>query len=561
MAEQLPTPDAAWRRRTGVVVVGSGAAGLSAALHLAAARVPTVVLTRSGLTDGATALAQGGLAAVWSAEDSLAEHVHDTLVAGAGLCEPAAVRALVEDAPAAIRRLMALGAKFDTDPQGGFDLHLEGGHHRRRILHAGGDASGAEVENTLARALSRATHAGSCVEAVEGMRAVDVLVDRRGAACGVRVRQEDGTIGEILASAVVLATGGAGQLWPLTTNPAVATGDGLAMAYRAGAALRDVEFVQFHPTLLWTDPATRVPGERSGLVSEAVRGEGAFLVDHAGARVMAGVHPLADLAPRDVVSAAMAAHLSRTGEPHLYLDARHFGPGVWAATFPTILALCREAGVDPVSGLIPVHPGAHYLCGGVRADLDGRTTVPGLYAVGEVAATGVHGANRLASNSVTEALVAGDRAGALLAARLGGRAAALRLPDAARPAGRLADPAARDHLRRIMDAGVGVVRTADGLASALGELDGLPDATGILDDAVLDMTNLRTVGRLIATAALSRNESRGAHRRADHPVTDAACQRHVSLTIGPDAAPTVTTHPLGSTREPSHTTNLLEAIA
>lgn len=560
MVEQLPAADAAWRRRTGVVVVGSGAAGLSAALHLAAAEVPTILLTRSGLTDGATVLAQGGLAAVWSAEDSLAEHVHDTLVAGAGLCEPAAVRELVEGAPAAIGRLISLGAGFDTNAEGRFDLHLEGGHQRRRILHAGGDASGAEVEHTLVRALLRATGAGSSVEVTEGMRAVDVLLDRRGSACGVRVRQEDGAMGEILAPAVVLATGGVGQLWPLTTNPSVATGDGLAMAYRAGAALRDVEFVQFHPTLLWTDPAVRIPGKRSALVSEAVRGEGAVLVDHAGERVMAGVHTLADLAPRDVVSAAMAAHMLRTGESHLFLDARHFGSAAWAATFPTILTMCREAGVDPVTERIPVHPGAHYLCGGVRADLAGRTTVPGLYAVGEVAATGVQGANRLASNSVTEGLVAGDRVGALLAARLGG-ATPPPLPQVARPAARLADPAARDRLRRLMGAGVGVVRTAEGLTSALDGLAALPDTTAVLDDAVLDMTNLRTVGQLIASAALTRTESRGAHRRADHPEAVAAWRRHVSLTIGPDAAPAVSSHPMGVAGASSPTLELLEAIA
>lgn len=523
MAVQLPVARAAWRRRTGVVVVGSGAAGLAAAVHLADAGVPTVLLTRAGLGDGATALAQGGLAAVWDADDSVAEHVSDTLVAGAGLCDPVAVRELVEGAPEAIRRLIALGARFDRDAAGDYDLHLEGGHHKRRILHAGGDASGAEVVATLTRALRHAAASGS-VDVVERMRAVDVLLDASGAACGISVRQDDGTVGEFLADAVVLAPGGVGQLWGFTTNPGVATGDGLAMAYRAGAALRDVEFVQFHPTLLAVPRGAS--DDRDVLVSEAVRGEGAFLVDHAGRRVLAGVHPLADLAPRDVVSAAMAAHMARTGEPHLFLDARHFGAGVWAEKFPTILGLCRARGVDPVTELIPVHPGAHYLCGGVAADLDGRTTVPGLYAVGEVAATGVQGANRLASNSVTEALVAGDRVGALLA-----RTSQTRTPrrPVTRPAATPIDPAGLASLRATMDARVAVLRTESGLARALDDLRVLRSLSSSkgLDDATLDMTNLLTVAELITTAALTRTESRGCHRRADHPDTDPAWVRHI----------------------------------
>lgn len=526
MTTQLPTPAPAWRRRTGVAIIGSGAAGLAAALHLSDAGVPALLVTRAGLGSGATVLAQGGLAAVWDASDSVEDHVADTLVAGAGLCDEGAVRELVEGAPDAIRRLIALGARFDRDEDGNYDLHLEGGHHRRRILHAGGDASGAEVVETLARALRRA--ASGSVQVVEGLRAVDMLLDHTGAACGVSVRQDDGTMGEILADAVVLAAGGVGQLWGFTTNPGVATGDGLAMAYRAGAALRDVEFVQFHPTLLAVPRATPSVIEpvemRDVLISEAVRGEGAFLVDGAGQRVMAGVHPLADLAPRDVVSAAMAAHLARTGEPHLFLDARAFGAQVWAEKFPTILGLCRERGVDPVTELIPVHPGAHYLCGGVLADLDGRTTVPGLYAVGEVAATGVQGANRLASNSVTEALVSGDRVGALLAqvrASHGHAASPVR-----RPLAPLADPAGLPLLRQAMDAHVGVLRSEPGLRTALDVVAGLPD-TAILTDAALDATNLRTVAALVASAALTRTESRGCHRRADHPDTEPTWARSI----------------------------------
>lgn len=543
MAVQLPLPPAAWRRRTGVVIVGSGAAGLAAAVHLADAGVPALLLTRAGLGDGATALAQGGLAAVWDADDSVAEHVSDTLVAGAGLCDPVAVRELVEGAPKAIRRLIALGARFDRDAAGDYDLHLEGGHGRRRILHAGGDASGAEVVATLTRALRRAAASGS-VDIVERMRAVDVLLDGSGAACGISVRQDDGTIGEFLADAVVLAVGGVGQLWGFTTNPGVATGDGLAMAYRAGAALRDVEFVQFHPTLLAVPRGDS--DDRDVLVSEAVRGEGAFLVDHAGRRVMAGVHPLADLAPRDVVASAMAAHMARTGEPHLFLDARGFGAEVWAEKFPTILGLCRDRGVDPVTELIPVHPGGHYLCGGVAADLDGRTTVPGLYAVGEVAATGVQGANRLASNSVTEALVAGDRVGESVARQVRvnhpwitrtSPAPHIRTPPrlVVRQTAPLVDPAGLAALRATMDAHVGVLRTESGLTQALDDLrvlrslnsSGSLSLSKGLDDPTLDMTNLLTVAELVTTAALARTESRGCHRRADHPDTDPAWARHI----------------------------------
>ncbi|NLT28851.1 MAG: FAD-binding protein, partial [Propionibacterium sp.] len=371
---------------------------MAAAVHLAEARVPTVLITRAGVRDSATDWAQGGLAAVWAADDTVDLHVADTLVAGAGLCEPDTVRELAVRAPAAIRRLIDLGARFDRAGDD-YDLHLEGGHHRRRILHAG-DYSGAEVMRTLTGAVARALAAPDPTLSVrEDVRALDVLTDPSGAAYGVRVLDDDGRVADLYASAVVLATGGIGQLWRGTSNPAVATGDGIAMAWRAGAVLRDMEFVQFHPTVL------AVPGERGVLISEAVRGEGAVLIDHAGQPVMAGVHPLADLAPRDVVSATMHAHLQRTGEPHLFLDGTGLGAEVWRSHFPTIRQMCREHGIDPVTDPIPVQPGAHYLCGGVAADLTGRTSVPGLYAVGEVAGTGLHGANRLASNSVPEALV------------------------------------------------------------------------------------------------------------------------------------------------------------
>lgn len=505
---ELSAPAPAWRRHTAVVVVGSGAAGLAATLRLARAGVATEVITRAAVDDSATAWAQGGLAAVWSADDSMELHVEDTLIAGAGLCDPEAVSELVDQAPEAIRRLIALGARFDTDASGTEDLHLEGGHHARRILHAGGDRSGAEVQRALTAALSATlAETGSSVQVRTGTRLVDLLTDASGACCGVRVLDDQGRAGEILAGAVVLATGGIGQAWGLTTNPAGATGDGLAAALRAGAVLRDLEFVQFHPTLL------AVPGGRGVLISEAVRGEGAHLVDLAGNPVMEGIHPLGDLAPRDVVSAAMQARMAETGAEHCLLDATGFGETRWQQQFPAILAMCRERGIDPVSEPIPVRPGAHYLCGGIAADLDGRTSLPGLYAVGEVAGTGVQGANRLASNSVTEALVAGDRVGALL---VGDRFAL----GAGAPVARATGPAVRadlvGRLRAVMDADVGVRRSAAGLRRALAEL-ARPAPSTTLDDATLDATNLHTVGQAVATAALLRTESRGCHRRADHP--------------------------------------------
>lgn len=276
-----------------------------------------------------------------------------------------------------------LGASFDTDDAGDIDLHLEGGHHARRILHAGGDQSGHEVEVTLA-------HRAGALDVCTHARLIDICTDCRGAACGVRVSQGGQTV-EISCAHVVLATGGIGQLWSTTTNPTVSTGDGLAAGLRAGAVARDVEFMQFHPTILVVPPAHRIPDDRGVLISEAVRGEGAVLVDAHGGRVMAGVHPLADLAPRDVVSAAEWAHMTRIGADHLFLDATAFGARKWETMFPSILQMCRERGIDPVAEPIPVRPGAHYHCGGLVADMAGRTSVPGLWAVGEVACTGVQG--------------------------------------------------------------------------------------------------------------------------------------------------------------------------
>ena len=556
----LPAAAPAWTGRTDVVVVGTGAAGLSALLHLAAAGVDCAAVTRGEVTDSATAWAQGGLAAVWDDGDTLASHVADTLTAGAGLCDAGVVADLVASAPGAIRRLIGLGARFDRASAGGLDLHLEGGHSARRIIHADGDATGAEIERALWASLSSALE-GSRTRVMTGTRLVDVLTDPDGRACGVRLLDADGQVGELLAGAVVLATGGIGQLWPVTSNPLGATGDGVAAALRAGAEVRDLEFMQFHPTVL----ADADAGSRGVLVSEAVRGEGAWLVDDAGRRIMAGVHPLLELAPRDVVSAAIMAELSRSGAPHVWLDATFFGRATWEAHFPGILALCRGRGVDPVTQRIPVHPAAHYACGGVAADLHGRTSVPGLYAVGEVAATGVHGANRLASNSLTEALVAGDRVGALLAAEASSRPGAgpavagdrlgtlfadgdrtrqsvsARHPSveadlqsaagAIENGGRVVDPAFLPALRGWMQREAFVSRTGPGLASLGVALAAAPVVAHPVDHASLTATNLHAVATVIAAAAAERTESRGAHRRSDFAATSPTWARRIAVRL------------------------------
>lgn len=530
----LPTAPVAWAGRTDVVVVGTGAAGLSTLLHLAAADVDCVAVTRGAVTDSATAWAQGGLAAVWDGADSLDAHVADTLTAGAGLCDEAAVADLVASAPGAIRRLIRLGARFDRDEAGELDLHLEGGHSARRIIHADGDATGAEIERALWAALSRGL-AGSRTRIMEGTRLIDVLTDADGRACGVRLLDADGRVGELLAGAVVLATGGIGQLWPVTSNPPGATGDGVAAALRAGATVRDLEFVQFHPTVL----ADGAAEERGVLISEAVRGEGALLVDASGRRIMDGVHPLRELAPRDVVSAAIIEDLARTGAPHAFLDATFFGSQKWERHFPGILALCRQRGIDPVLDPIPVHPAAHYSCGGVAANLHGQTSVSGLYAVGEVAATGVQGANRLASNSLTEALVAGDRVGALLSGGARGAGA---------PASRAAsDVVGADAVPRIkawMQREAFVSRTADGLAELRRALAGMTGTAGVVDDATLSATNLHTVATVIAATASERTESRGCHRRADFPVASNGWLRRLAVRLDAAGSPTISWAPL-----------------
>ena len=523
-----------WTHLTDVVVVGSGIAGLSAALHARAAGHSVTVVTKVNVADGSTRWAQGGIAAALDPADSPAEHLADTLTAGVGLCDEAAVRVLVEEGPDRVRELIALGATFDAEPGGGLSLTREGGHHRNRIIHAGGDATGAEVQRALEVAIAR----DPAIHVVEHALVLDLLTGADGRAAGITLHVlGEGTpdgVGAVLARAVVLATGGMGQVYSATTNPAVSTGDGVALALRAGAVVTDLEFVQFHPTALWLGAGAR--GQQP-LVSEAVRGEGAVLVDAAGKPFLQGVHELADLAPRDVVAKAILRVMQSEGLDHVWLDARRLGPDLLARRFPSILARCRQAGVDPVHEPIPVVPAAHYASGGVRTDLRGRTSVPGLYACGEVACTGVHGANRLASNSLLEGLVFAGRIGADLARDL---------PPQVEPVDEgletgLVDPAGRDELARRMSVGAGVIRTDASLHQAAAALAGAATADVEPRPEAWDATNLHTVSTALVQAAIRREETRGSHWREDFPERDDARWRgHLLAALGTDGVLTET---------------------
>jgi L-aspartate oxidase len=509
---RLAGPEPGWVESTDVVVVGSGVAGLTAALHLRETGLHVTVVTKVNIDDGSTRWAQGGIAAVLDPLDTPDAHALDTEVAGVGLCDPAAVRVLVDEGPARIKELIRLGAAFDRNADGSLMLTREGGHRANRIVHAGGDATGVEVQ----RALHAAVHLDPWIRVVDHALVLDLLTDAGGRACGLTLHvlgegSEDG-VGAIHARAVVLATGGMGQIFASTTNPAVSTGDGVALAIRAGAVVTDIEFVQFHPTALFR------PGNKSAqqpLVSEALRGEGAYLVDGDGKRFMVGQHELAELAPRDVVAKGIHRVMLAAGTDHVYLDARHLGGAFLEERFPTIVASCRAAGFDPATDLIPVAPAAHYASGGVRTDLHGRTSIPGLYACGEVACTGVHGANRLASNSLLEGLVFSRRIASDIADGLS---------DLAEPAPRdpnvdawVVEPEIREPLQAAMTRGAGVLRSAESLAATDRTLADLAATRTTPGTSSWEATNLLTVASALTTAAATREETRGCHWREDFP--------------------------------------------
>jgi L-aspartate oxidase len=511
----LVAPAPGWTAETDVVIVGSGIAGLSTALQITRhSSLRVMLVTKDVLAAGSTRWAQGGIAAALGAGDSPEQHLADTLVAGAGVCDEDAVRVLVREGPAAVRDLVALGTRFDRARDGELSLTREGGHHRDRIAHAGGDATGAEIERAL---VTRVLDA-SGVEIVEHALVLDLLLDAAGAVAGVTLHvmgegQRDG-VGAVRARTVVIATGGIGQVYASTTNPSVSTGDGVAAALRAGASVRDLEFVQFHPTVAFL--GTRSRGQQP-LVSEAVRGEGAFLVDDAGARFMQGQHELADLAPRDVVAKAILRRMRESGADHVWLDARQFGAEKWRVRFPTIYSTLTSLGIDPVHELIPVVPACHYASGGIRTDLLGRASIAGLYACGEAACTGVHGGNRLASNSLLEGLVFGRRIASTIVASPG----EFREPAARVGAAGLIDDAVRPQLQQLMSEHVGVLRDAKGLETAQRELAGLEVSDSVpCGTENWEATNLLTVAGVLVTAARHREETRGSHWRDDFPDRD-----------------------------------------
>lgn len=514
LPNHLTAPDPGWSIHSDAIVVGSGVAGLTTALRLREHDFRVTLVTKAQVDEGSTRWAQGGIAAALAEDDSPEEHLADTLVAGVGLCDVDAVRILVEEGPQAVRELVAWGAQFDALPSGQLALGREGGHHKDRIAHAGGDATGAEVSRALVAAVAR----DPGIEVLEYTLVLDLLMDAEGAAQGVTVHsmaggERDG-VGAVLAPNVVLATGGFGQVFGQTTNPYVATGDGVALALRAGAVVADMEFVQFHPTVLWLGPLAQ--GQQP-LVSEAVRGEGAYLLDQRHRRFMLDAHPLAELAPRDVVAKQIMTTMRDEGSRHVWLDGRHLGADTWVQRFPTILASCRVRGIDPVTDLIPVGPAQHYVSGGVRTDTSGRSSITGLYACGEVACTGVHGANRLASNSLLEGLVFSRR----IAERIAREQHPVRDVVSREHRDGLMSNAARRSLQALMDANAGVLRSEVSLLDAQRALEELYAAhPGEPCTEDWETTNLYTLARVLIQHALIRTESRGSHWREDAPDLD-----------------------------------------
>ncbi len=498
-----------WTTKADVIVIGSGVAGLTTALNIRASGLSVLLVTKSRVDEGSTKWAQGGIAAALGPGDTPDQHKKDTLIAGAGLCDEAAVDVLVSEGPEAVRKLIAQGAVFDKSETGEIALTREGGHLRNRILHAGGDATGAEVS----RALLAAVQNDSGIEVIEHALALDALLSESGAACGVTLHvigagSRDG-VGRALARAVVIATGGLGQVYSQTTNPAVSTGDGVALALRAGAAVADVEFIQFHPTVLWRDSSV---GGQQPLISEAVRGEGALLLNHRGERFMIGKHPLLELAPRDIVAKEIFNQIKESGNPHVWLDATAIAD--FPERFPTIFLSCKANGIDPTTQLIPVSPASHYASGGVLVDLNGHSTVPGLYACGETACTGAHGANRLASNSLLEGLVFGARIAANIVETIGD----WEVPAEDYSMDFLLSPNIELPLQLAMSQGAGVMRSETSLNETASVLTQLGERTSTEPSLESwEASNLYLLATAIVRSALERKETRGSHWRTDYP--------------------------------------------
>ena len=505
-----------------IVVIGSGVAGLIAAAE-ASRHHEVILVTKANLAESNTHYAQGGIAAVVSTEDTIAEHVADTMFAGAGMCWEPAVEVLCAEGPGRINDLVNFGVEFDRKGAD-FAMGLEAAHSHARILHAGGDATGAVTSNALVESVRR-----TATEIREYTFVADIVVEN-GSVAGVQVLDADG-MHFIAADAVILASGGAGQLYRHTTNPAVTTGDGVAAAFRAGAELADVEFYQFHPTAL------AVPG--SFLISEAVRGEGAVLIDANGERFMQKIHPLAELAPRDVVARGIQRTMIEQGGQPVLLDATALGSDFLAQRFPSITKACRSYGLNWGRDPIPVTPAAHYWMGGIATDTFGRTSIPGLYAVGEVACTGAHGANRLASNSLLESIVFAHRAVRTLGEPWPTDAPSVRWANAA-PLAELellepdhtstAQVVDRVELQTLMWDNVGLARTKTELESALTQLHSwrpADPAHRLFPD--WEDANLLLLARTVTEAALAREESRGGHYRLDFPDTDPAKARPITL--------------------------------
>ncbi|WP_153976437.1 L-aspartate oxidase [Paenibacillus xylanilyticus] len=506
---------------TDVLVIGSGIAGLYTAIR-ASKHNQVLMITKKSLLESNTRYAQGGIAAVIAEDDSPAYHLQDTLVAGAGLCRREAVEALVNEGPDGVQELIRLGTLFDVE-NGELALTQEGAHSHRRILHANGDATGYEI----VRALAAQASAHSGIEVWDEHFVIDLITDH-GECVGALVQKSDGTKVFVKAHATVLCSGGAGQLYRYTTNPEVATADGVAMAYRAGAVIRDMEFIQFHPTSLC------YPGAPRFLVSEAVRGEGAFLRNIKGERFMERYHPQLELAPRDIVARAIVSEMETTNSTFVYLDITHESAELIKHRFPTIYETCMRYGLDMTTDWIPVAPAAHYMMGGVKTDLNGESSIGRLFACGEVSSTGVHGANRLASNSLSEAIVFGHRIVERIQTLPPLNSIQIETPSPLSVGNRTWEeqqPISERRLRlqKMMVRQVGLRRNGAGLQGALDKLESEMDIFNYLltHKEEMEYANLLTCAWLVTSGALHRQESRGAHYREDFPLRDdATWQKH-----------------------------------